>query len=199
LAVLIGEKKKESHLTLRPTLKTQDSSVTVKMSKSVPANNLAYTAPINPSGATPVLTQSQIWSGLQRKIRAGQDFVGGAILSTEVLNESHDSKNRPVTTREIVFAEGNKKVKEECIAYEPNKVAFHQPDGSVVLNIVSQGQGEEGVDLWMTYCFEWLHPECEGDEAGLKERKFKEMKVAKMAVEETIRVMRQMVQDGRIK
>jgi hypothetical protein len=169
------------------------------MSKPVPANNLAYTAPINPPGATPVLTQSQVWAGLERKIRAGQDFVGGAILSTDVLNESYDSKNRPVTTREIVFAEGNRKVKEECIAYEPNKVAFHQPDGSVVLNIVSQGQGEEGVDLWMTYCFEWLHPECEEDESGLAQRREKENKVAKMAVEETIRVMRQMVQDGRIK
>lgn len=86
-------------------------------------------------------------------------------------------------------------MREECIAYEPMKVEFHQPDGSKVQNVISQGsQGE----LYMTYTFEWLHPECEGDEEALKHKRDKEWTIAKMAVEETIRVMREMVKDGRI-
>ena len=170
------------------------------MAKLTPSNNLAYTAPINPPSAEPKLTIAQIWRGLELKIRAGQDFVGGAILSTDVVSEEQDEQGRPVTNREVVFSDGNRKVREKCIAFEPNKVEFHQPDGSKVTNIVSQGPGEVGVDLYMTYSFEWLHPGCEGEggKQQLEEKRQKEVKVAKMAVEETIRVMRQMVKDGRI-
>jgi hypothetical protein len=166
-----------------------------------PSNNLAFTAPINPASASPKLTISQIWQGLERKIRAGQDFVGGAILTTDVISESHDEQGRPVVVREIVFREGNRKVKETCIGFEPMKVEFHQPDGSKVQNVISQGAGEEGVDLYMTYTFEWLHPECQGENAQkeLAEKRQKESKIAQVAVEETIRVMREMVKDGRIK
>ncbi|KAH0836119.1 hypothetical protein AYO21_02759 [Fonsecaea monophora] len=164
-----------------------------------PSNNIAYTAPINPPSTSPKLTISQIWQGLELKIRAGQDFVGGALLSTDVISESKDEQGRPVTVREVVFRDGNRRVKETCVAYEAMKVEFHQPDGSKVQNIISQGAGPEGEDLYMTYTFEWLHPECEGDVKALEEKRQKETKVAKMAVEETIRVMREMVKDGRIK
>ena len=37
--------------------------------------NCAYSEHINPPGASPVLTQKQIWNGLQRKVRRAQDFV----------------------------------------------------------------------------------------------------------------------------
>ena len=170
------------------------------MAKLTPSNNLAYTAAINPPSAEPKLTIAQIWRGLELKIRAGQDFVGGAILSTDVISEKHDGEGRPITVREVIFRDGNRRVREDVIAYEPVKVEFHQPDGSKVQNIVSQGAGEDGVDLYMTYSFEWLHPECEGENGKkeLQEKRQKETKVAKMAVEETIRVIRQMVQDGRI-
>jgi hypothetical protein len=171
------------------------------MAKLTPSNNVAYTAPINPPSAQPTLTSAQIWRGLELKIRAGQDFVGGALLSTDIISESQDEQGRPVTVREVVFRDGNRRVQETCIGFEPMKVEFHQPDGSKVQNVISQGPGEQGVDLYMTYTFEWLHPECEG-EAGkkeLEEKRQKETKMAKMAVEETIRVMREMVKDGRIK
>ena len=170
------------------------------MAQPTPSNNLAYTAPINPPSAEPKLTIAQIWRGLELKIRAGQDFVGGALLSTDVISESHDDKGRPVTVREVVFRDGGRRVKETCIAFEPNKVEFHQPNGAKVENVVSQGAGEEGVDLYMTYAFEWLHPEFDGENVKqqLAEASQKESKIAKMAVEETIRVMRQMVRDGKI-
>ena len=163
----------------------------------VPSHQIAYTAPINPSGSSPVLTQAQVWSGLELKIRAGQEFVG-AILSTEVMSEEKLPKtDLPVTTREVVFKEGNKRARERCIAYKPTKVEFHQDDGSKVMNIVSEGAG--GVaDLYMTYCFEWLHPELEGDQQGQKDRYKFEHAMAKTAVESTIISMREMVKRGKL-
>ncbi|KAK0653109.1 hypothetical protein B0T16DRAFT_407440 [Cercophora newfieldiana] len=37
--------------------------------------NLGYTAPINPPGASPVLNPTQVWAGLQRKVRHAEEFV----------------------------------------------------------------------------------------------------------------------------
>ncbi|KIV77983.1 hypothetical protein PV11_09754 [Exophiala sideris] len=160
------------------------------------ANNIAFTAPINPPGATPVLTYAQIWQGLEKKVRAGQDFVGGAITSTDVISTSKTKHGNHVTVREVVFRDGDRRVREECIAFPPMKVEFHQPNGSTVQNVVSEDA--EG-NLFMTYTFEWLHPELEGDEAGLAAAKDKEFNVAKMAVNKSIETIREMVKDGRIK
>ena len=163
----------------------------------VPSHNIAYTAPINPSGASPVLTRAQVWSGLELKITAAQEFVK-AILSTEVISEEKaPGTELPVTNREVVFKEGNKRVQERCITCEPTKVEFHQGDGSKVMNIVSEGAGGE-TDLYMTYSFEWLHPELEGDQQGQKERYKFEHTMAKTAVESTIDVMRKMVKSGKL-
>ncbi|RMZ78134.1 hypothetical protein DV738_g4015, partial [Chaetothyriales sp. CBS 135597] len=165
-----------------------------------PANHIAYTAPINPAGAEPVLTRSQIWAGLERKIRAAEDFVGGAITSTDVVKEYTDEKTKlPVTVREVVFANAAVgRVTETCIAFYPMKVEFHQNNGSNVQNIISQGAGGPE-DLYMTYTFEWQHPELEGKDEELEQKKKQEENMAKTAVESTIKVMREMVKDGRIK
>jgi len=159
-------------------------------------NNVAFTAPINPSSASTKLSLDQIWQGLERKIRAGQDFVGGAITSTDVISTSTTDKGLPVTVRVVNFKEGNRKVEETCITYHPAKVEFHQKNGSKVQNVISEGADGE---LYMTYTFEWLHPECEGDEKALEEKRVKEKNMAKTAVESTIKVMREMLEDGRIK
>jgi hypothetical protein len=63
--------------------------------------HLAYTSRINPEGASPVLTQPQIWAGLQRKIRFAQEFVP-VIESCKVLEEDAAG----VVTREVVFKKG---------------------------------------------------------------------------------------------
>lgn len=160
------------------------------------ANNIAFTAPVNPPGEAPVLTYAQIWQGLEKKIRAGQDFVGGAIISTDVISTSTTKHGKPVTVREVVFREGNRRVREECIAFPPMKVEFHQPDGSTVQNVVSE---DADGNLYMTYTFEWLHPELEGDEKGLAAAKDKESSIAKTAVIKSIEAIREMVKDGRIK
>jgi hypothetical protein len=62
--------------------------------------HLAYTAPINPPSASPVLTVPQVWAGLQRKIRFAQEFVS-AITDCEVLSEENG-----VVTRVVKFKPG---------------------------------------------------------------------------------------------
>ncbi|KAJ5090467.1 hypothetical protein N7532_009151 [Penicillium argentinense] len=156
------------------------------------ANNLAFTAPINPAGSTP-LTRDQIWAGLQLKIRSAETFVSAAIQSTDVLSESTDTSGNPVTVREVLFRESQKKVKEVVTAFEPCRVEFEQPDGSRVSNVISEGA--EG-EFYMTYIFEWRHPGISKQElAELHER---EKKMSRMAVEGTIKVLRQLVEEKKL-
>ena len=81
--------------------------------------HLAYTSRINPPGSSPLLTQAQVWSGLQRKIRYAQEFVP-IILSCDVLEDKDG-----VVTREVKFAEGagpKPKAKEVCRGFWPSWV-----------------------------------------------------------------------------
>ena len=161
------------------------------------ANYIAFTAPINPPGASPILTRSQVWSCLEIKITSGETFVGTAIKNTAVLKTGTTEGGQKYTDREVNFSAGNRKVQEHCVEFYPMKVEFHQQDGSRVMNIVSQGVGGEE-DLYMTYTFEWLHPELEGDEEGLAKKREMQQKMSREAVESTIKVMRKMVSEGKV-
>ena len=163
-----------------------------------PVNYVSFTAPINPSGASPVLTRAQVWACLETKITSGETFVGAAIKNTAVLRTGTTDGGQKYTDREVTFAEGSRKVEEHCVEFPPMKVEFHQANGTRVMNIVSQGAGGEE-DLYMTYTFEWLHPELEGDEEGLAEKGRAEQKMSKAAVESTIEVMRRLVDEGKVK
>ncbi|KAJ5207045.1 Protein of unknown function DUF1857 [Penicillium cf. griseofulvum] len=157
-------------------------------------NNIAFTAPINPPGATPVITPEQVWNGLLLKIRSAETFVPGAIQSTKVISDSVDSSTgNPVTVREVLFRETQKTAEETVTAFKPTRVDFEQPDGSKISNLISQGAGGE---LYMTYSFEWRHPGVsEAELAALFE---KEKKMSQMAVEGTIKVMRQLVEEKKL-
>ena len=80
----------------------------------------AYTEKINPDGASPVLTQDQIWKGLQIKIRHAERFVP-VIESCKVLEEKENE-----VIREAQFKEFNGQpphaVKEVCKSYYPTRV-----------------------------------------------------------------------------
>ncbi|KAJ5543495.1 hypothetical protein N7535_005919 [Penicillium sp. DV-2018c] len=157
-------------------------------------NNLAFTAPINPAGATPKLSLDQIWSGLLLKIRSAETFVPAAIQSTKVLDDYIDpTTGNPVTVREVTFRETQKTVKETVTAFEPCRVEFAQPDGSRVSNVISQGADGE---YYMTYIFEWRHPGVSKEE--LAQMLEKEKKMSQSAVEGTITVMRQLVEEKKI-
>ncbi|KAK5072244.1 hypothetical protein LTR70_010531 [Exophiala xenobiotica] len=162
---------------------------------ATPAAYIAFSAPINPSGASPVLTKAQIYACLHRKVRHAEEFVAGAIKATDVLSESTDEHGREVVTREVVFAEGDRRVKEVCTSFGGVKTEFIQPDRSKILNIVSDSADGQ---LYLTYQFEWLMPKDTPEETQ-KENTEKWTKMSKMAVEGSIKAMREMVSDGRIK
>ncbi|KAI5864868.1 DUF1857-domain-containing protein [Durotheca rogersii] len=146
--------------------------------------NLAYTAPINPPGALPVLTGAQVWAGLERKVHRAHEFVP-AIGSCTVLSSSADN----VVLREIRFVAGARPgsgspdpdpaaaaagappaldpvpVRERCHLFPPCRVDFAQlADGATISNIVSRSSAG---DLLMTYVFEWRRPAiADGSEAA---------------------------------
>ncbi|KAI1647614.1 DUF1857-domain-containing protein [Daldinia loculata] len=165
--------------------------------------NLAYTAPINPSGASPALTISQIWAGLERKVRRAQDFVP-IIEECNVLSEETSQETGNLTVvREVRFAagqepdsgSGGRLVKEICTHYPPCRVDFEQPDGSNISNIVSEGPDGE---LLMTYAFEWRYPGVKQGSEEAKKLEERSWKTAKMAVHGTIDTVRRLVNNGEI-
>ncbi|KAF4948134.1 hypothetical protein FSARC_13827 [Fusarium sarcochroum] len=164
--------------------------------------NLAYSAPINPSGASPVLTEAQVWNGLKRKVRKAHEFVA-PILDCKVLSEE-DTESGKKVTREVTFdknarGDDNTVVKEVVYEFEPSRVDFHQPDGSNIYNIVSVDQ--DG-NLVMTYAFEWRHPEVTPDSDRVTELREKYLKwvvkMAKGAVEGSIDTIRRFVKEGEL-
>jgi len=150
--------------------------------------NLGYTAPINPPSASPVLTPSQIWAGLQRKVRHAEEFVP-LFSSCEVLSEEPPATEdepytvvRAVTIRAGAGPPGGGPpggpgaaggagaggppagpVRNVCKLYAPSRVDFLRQDGTRFSNYVTQGSSGEETDLFMTYVFEWRHP---GVQAG---------------------------------
>lgn len=122
------------------------------MPSPTPATHVAYTAHINPPDASPVLNIAQVWTALEQKVTHAEWFVGGALKSTDVLSVGTDEHGHRVTTREVVFVEGDKRIKEVCTEYPKMKIDFTQPCGGLVSNIVSQGSnGPE--DLYLTYTY----------------------------------------------
>lgn len=112
----------------------------------------------------------------------------------------------PVIIREVQFKEGagpalaminRGRVTETCLMYAPCRVEFQQVDGSQVQNIISTGV-EEG-ELYLTYLFEWRHPEFkEVDRPAIEFMRKKYAGMAKTAVESSLVAIREMVKDGRI-
>lgn len=156
-------------------------------------NNVAFTSPINPPGVSPTLNRAQIWAGLLIKIRSAQTFVPAAIQDTTVHSTSTDAAGNQVTKRSVIFIEGQREVHETVTAYEHTRVEFEQPDGSHVTNLISEGA--EG-ELYMTYVFEWRHPDLSAEEFEVQAEK--ERKMSKMAVEGTIKAMRKLLEEGKI-
>jgi hypothetical protein len=100
------------------------------------ANNIAFTASINPPGVTLVFSRSQVWAGLELKIRSAETFVPARIQSTDVLSEDVDATSGyPVTIRDVVFVEDQRKVRETVTAHKDCKLVFVHPDGNTIQNV----------------------------------------------------------------
>jgi hypothetical protein len=83
--------------------------------------HLAYTSAINPSGSSPVLTEAQVWAGLQRKIRFAQEFVP-VILSCDVVSDEAG-----VVVRDVRFKPGTspkEKARETVRSFWPSWVCL---------------------------------------------------------------------------
>ncbi|KAF4464296.1 duf1857 domain-containing protein [Fusarium albosuccineum] len=161
--------------------------------------NLAYTAPINPAGAEPVLTRDQVWKGLKRKVRHAQEFVSVIVdckVITEEVAETGDKVTREVTfVPNLGIRDSNAPAKETVYEFAPSRVDFHQEDGSTVSNIVSSGPDGE---LLMTYAFEWRHPSIAEGSDEAKALEAKNWKLAPVAVEGSIDTIRRLVKEGEI-
>lgn len=161
-----------------------------------PVNFFAYTAAINPPSANPKLTLEQVWALLRRKTTNAEEFVPMAIKATEVVSAEKDSLGRPVTTRIVTFVESGQRVQEVVTTLYPMMEHFRRMDGSVVQNIVSQGPDGE---LYLTFTFELVRPSAGIGEAEMAQMMEKQQGMSKMAVEGTLKAMREMVLDGRWK
>ncbi|CVL04084.1 uncharacterized protein FMAN_14822 [Fusarium mangiferae] len=160
--------------------------------------NLAYSAPINPSGASPILSEAQVWNGLKRKVRKANAFVA-PILECEVLSEEEAESGTKVI-RQVTFdkearGKDDHVVEETVYEFAPTRVDFYQPDGSKIFNIVSVDQ--EG-NLILTFVFEWRHSEVKAESQQDKELREKYLKMAKGAVEGTIASIRRLAKDGEL-
>lgn len=86
--------------------------------------NLAFTAPINPTSVTPILSHAQVWAGLVRKCRKPQDMVP-VFSDCEVLEENESGLTRIVTfkpgmgppagkEKEVITYQGQTTVRDRC-------------------------------------------------------------------------------------
>ncbi|KAI1131262.1 hypothetical protein F5Y10DRAFT_80454 [Nemania abortiva] len=161
--------------------------------------NIAYSAPINGAGATPTLTQAQVWEGLKMKVRRAQDFVP-AITECQVLSEETLPSGELQITRQVQFVSTTAHssggwVKEVCVHYDPCRVVFKQEDGSTVTNIISKDANGE---LIMSYVFEWRHADVSEGSERASQLEEAHWKMAKMAVESSINTIRRMLTEGKI-
>ncbi|KAL8850365.1 MAG: hypothetical protein Q9221_004685 [Calogaya cf. arnoldii] len=156
--------------------------------------NMSYTAPINRPGL-PVLTATQVWRCVERKVRHAEDFVL-AIVNTELLSESPTELKRRVTFAANGHPAGVKEAVETCRIYEPCRVDFFAADGSTITNAISVGPGDDDSNPYYTYIFEWRHPEIKEGSAEAVAQKEADWKTTKLAVEATIDTMHKLVAEG---
>ncbi|KAI0410018.1 DUF1857-domain-containing protein [Xylaria palmicola] len=161
--------------------------------------NIAYSCAINRAGATPALTQSQMWDGLKKKVRQPQDFVP-AITGCQILSEEALPTGESQVTRQVQFVPtavhtGDGSVKEVCVHYSPCRVVFKQEDGSIVTALISKRPDGE---LLLTYVFEWRHPDVSDGTERASQLEEAHWKMAKVAVESSIDTTRRLVTEGKI-
>jgi hypothetical protein len=101
--------------------------------------HVASTVPVNPSGVSPTITHTQLWAGLERKVRHAQLFVP-VFTDCQVLKEEGN-----VITRRAIIKEGmmehvkERYIEEVCTLYAPTKVDFlSSGSGNLAQNIICE-------------------------------------------------------------
>ncbi|KAF7289821.1 DUF1857-domain-containing protein [Mycena indigotica] len=145
----------------------------------------AATRPVNPPGASPVITEEQLWKGLEYRARKPQHFAVPMLASAKVTVD--DGKK---LTRETTFRYASQEVIVETItAYAFTIMYFEANTGKRTTNMISYGPSDE---LLLTFSFThgvYGLPEANGEELNAMVGK---------EIEDTIDVVRQMVRDGKL-
>ncbi|KAH0541979.1 hypothetical protein FGG08_003611 [Glutinoglossum americanum] len=113
----------------------------------------AYTVPINPPSASPMLTKDEVWSGLIKKARRAQDYIP-IIDHCEIVSEDKDGLVRDVNIKPGFFMpEGL--VREEVKWVEKVRLDYTIKGDSPrsIVNLLSEGGGEG--ELYLTFIFEF--------------------------------------------
>ena len=109
-----------SHLALKVLYAQLASMVTI---------NVAYTTPVNPPGATPMLTREQLWTGMERKVRRAHDFV--PVFEDCKVIEEHDNVIVRETKLKPMEGRPGKTQQETCKLYKPTKVCHVRLDANL--------------------------------------------------------------------
>jgi len=151
------------------------------------AIHIAYTAPINPPGAMPILTHAQAWAGLARKVKRPQDFVP-AIESSEILSEADGVVSYVAYFKPGLPLGHGQTIKGTCWLSPPCRLHYEMEDGSTSDNIISVGPGRSGdaaPELFLTFVYGWEHPELEAGSAEAKEAEEMHTQVGLIQTEHT--------------
>lgn len=177
--------------------------------------NAAHTTPINPPGASPKLTRSQVWEGLKFKSRDPVRFVP-VIQSCVVVEETATGLTRKVhfkpgtgpqgeVTEVVTFIDGvrvrnHPRINHSAILTDPrtNLQADFQMVGTetFISNIISTGDGES--DLYLTFSFVWDMPNIQEGSDAAKEKQAQFENGAGAAVQQSVNEIRALVQAGEL-
>lgn len=148
---------------------------------------LSHAIPVNPEGATPVLTVEQVWRGLAMKVDNALPFVNG-MTQCDVLERKDNTVLREVTFRGMTH-------RELVSLFEPVKVHFARTDGTGWIdNTIS----ESDRGLLLTFTFGLTFPGTEPGSLGERTRGDETRGAYVGAVAATLARVRQMVGDGEL-
>ncbi|KAJ6571602.1 hypothetical protein B0H19DRAFT_1255561 [Mycena capillaripes] len=145
----------------------------------------AATRPVNPPGVEPVITEEQLWKGLEYKARNPVRFVPMMSASKTISEEGNK------LVREMTI--GNTTVKEETESHPATIIYMELSTGVRMTNVISYGPNNE---LLLTYGFANGIP---GVAAEKPKPSAKELNVAVgEALERGLNIFREMVKEGKL-
>ncbi|KAF7350317.1 hypothetical protein MVEN_01336100 [Mycena venus] len=148
--------------------------------------SFAATRPVNPPGAEPVLTEEQVWKGLEYKAHDPVPFVPMIASSKTIFEEGNK------LTREMTMANSNITMKEDIETHAPTIVYFEMSTGLRITNTISYGPADE---LLLTYSFANGIP---GVAADKPKPSGKELNaIVDNALDRSLKFIREMVKEGK--
>jgi hypothetical protein len=148
---------------------------------------LSYAIPVNPPGATPVLTREQVWRGLEMKAENALPFVPGMQKCVVV------ERSENMILRDVTFAGDSHR--ERIFLHKPVQVQFERVgEGGFIQNTISESES----GLWLTFTFGLNFPSTEPGSAAEREKGDGMQHAYIGAVAATLKRVREMVQAGEL-